>query len=89
MVFISKAPVGRNALTFSEKYHALDIQRVHTVHKWFNSTVTDELVSKVLVLLELFFIRDGSFKVAAIGAAPLYSRQDIISFITLIFTLNN
>ena len=37
------------------------------VHKWFHSTVTDDLLSKVLVLLELIFVRDGSFEVAAIG----------------------
>jgi hypothetical protein len=41
------------------------------VHKWFDSTITDELLSKVLVLLGLFYIRDGSFEVAAIGATPL------------------
>ena len=55
------------------------------VHKWFDSTITDELLSKVLVLLELIFIRDGSFEVAAIGATPLYS-QDVISFISLMCT---
>ena len=82
------SPVRRNALICSQKYLALDIQRVNgnMVHKWFDSTITDELLSKVLVLLELIFIRDGSFEVAAIGATPLYSRQDVISFISLICT---
>ena len=82
------SPVGRNALICSQKYLALDIQRVNgnMVLKWFDSTITDELLSKVLVLLELIFIRDGSFEVAAIGATPLYSRQDVISFISLICT---
>jgi hypothetical protein len=56
------------------------------VHKRFNSIISDELLSEVLVLLELIFIRDGSFEVAAIGAAPLYSRQDAISFISLVCT---
>ena len=56
------------------------------VHKWFDSTITEELLSKVLVLLELISVRDGSFEVAAIGATPLYSRQDVISFISLICT---
>jgi hypothetical protein len=83
-----RSPVGRNALICSKKYLALDIERVNgnMVHKWFDSTITDELLSKVLVLLELIFIRDGSFEVAAIGASPLYSRQDVISFISLICT---
>ena len=83
-----RSPVGRNALICSQKYLALDIQRVNgnMVHKWFDSTITDELLSKLLVLLKLIFIRDGSFEVAAIGATPLYSRQDVISFISLIFS---
>jgi hypothetical protein len=29
-------------------------------HKWFDSTITDELLSKVLILLELIFIEGGS-----------------------------
>jgi hypothetical protein len=85
----TRLPVGRNALKCCKKYHASDIQRVNsnTGNKWFNiSTITDELLSEVLVVLELIFIRDGSFEVAAISAAPLYSRQDVISFITLICT---
>jgi hypothetical protein len=86
-----RSPVGRNALIKKncfQKYLTLDIQKVNgnMVHKWFDSTITDELLSKVLVLLELIFIRDGSFEVAAIGATPLYSRQDVISFISLICT---
>jgi len=44
-----------------------------------------ELLSDVLVLLELIFIRDGSFDVTA-NEAPLYSRSDIISFISSICT---
>ena len=84
----ARSPVGRNALICCKKYNASDIQSINSnmVHKWFNSTITDELLSKVLVLLELIFIRDGSFEVSAIGAAPLYSRQDVISFISSICT---
>ena len=84
----ARPPAGRNALTCCKKYHASDIQGVNsnTVNKRFNSTITDKLLSKVLVLLELIFIRDGAFEVAAIGAAPVYSRQDVISFISLICT---
>lgn len=82
----ARSPVGRNALICCKKYNASDIQSINsnTVHKWFNSTITDELLSKVLVILELIFIRDGSFEVSAIGAAPLYSRQEVISFISSI-----
>ena len=54
-------------------------------HNKINKT-TNELLSKVLVLLGLIFIRDGSYEVAAIGAALLYSRRDVISFIYLICT---
>jgi hypothetical protein len=56
------------------------------VQTWFDITITDELLNEVLVLLELIFIRDGSFEVAAIGATPLYSRQDVISFNSLMCT---
>ena len=54
----ARSPVGRNALICCKKYHVSDIQRVNsnTVHKWFNSTITDELLSNVLVLLELIFL---------------------------------
>ena len=83
-----RSPVGRNALLCCIKYHASMIQRVNsiTVQNWFNRSITAELMSKVFVLLELIFIRDGSFEVAASNAAPLYSRQDVISFISLICT---
>ena len=86
-----RSPVGRNALLCCNKYHVSMIQRVNsnTVQNWFNHTITAELMSKVLVLLELIFIRDGSFEVAANNAAPLYSRQDVISFISLICTYND
>jgi len=83
------SPVGRNALICCKKYGVFKIQKVNstTVQNWFNCTITEELLSKVLVLLELIFIRDGSFEVAENGAS-LYSRQEIISFISLICTSN-
>jgi len=56
-----------------------------TVQHWIEGTLTEELLSDVLVLLELIFIRDGSFDVTA-NEAPLYSRSDIISFISSICT---
>jgi hypothetical protein len=41
----------------------------------YESKITEELLSTVLVLLELIFTRDGSFEVTA-SEAPLYSRCD-------------
>ena len=77
----------RNALIFCKRYGVLNVQSIGraTVRHWHESKVTEELLSKVLVLLELIFIRDGSFEVTA-SEAPMYSRSDIISFISLICT---
>ena len=76
----ARSPVGRNALISCKQYHASDIQRVnsYTAHNWFRSTITDELLSKVLVLLELIFTRDGSFEVTASGAAPFFHYMMLI-----------
>ena len=76
MAFIfeqARSPAGRKALICFKK-RVSDIQRVNNnpVNNWFNSTITDELLCEVVVLLELIFIRDGSFEVAASGAIPLY-----------------
>jgi len=82
-----RSPIGRNALTCCMTYGLVDIRNFDrfTVRHWFEGTVTEELLSDVLVLLELIFIRDGSFDVKA-NEAPLYSRSDIISFISSICT---
>jgi hypothetical protein len=84
----ARSPVGRNALSCCIKYNVSNIQSVNsnTVQNCFSRSITEELLSKVLVLLELIFIRDGSFEAAAPGAAPLFSRQDVISFIASICT---
>ena len=76
----ARSPVGRSALNCCKQYHASDIQRVNsnTVYNWFRSTITDELLSKVLVLLELIFTRDGSFEVTASGAAPFFHYMMLI-----------
>ena len=50
---------------------------------WYESKITEELLSNVLVLLEFIFTRDFSFEVTA-REASLYSRGEIISFISLI-----
>jgi len=43
------------------------------------------LRSNVLLLLEMIFDRDGSFYVSN-NDAPFCSRQDLVSFISLIYT---
>ena len=82
-----RSPVGRNALTCCKRYGTFNIEGINrsTVRHWYESEVTEELLNIVLVLLELIFIRDGSFEVTA-NEAALYSRSDIISFISLICT---
>jgi len=79
--------MGKNALTCCIRYGLFNIRNFDrfTVRHWFEGAVTEELLSDVLVLLELIFIRDGSFNVTA-NEVPLYSRSDIISFISSICT---
>jgi uncharacterized protein (DUF1015 family) len=67
MVLISNARGHRSVemhLYVAKKYYTSDIRRVNsnTVNKRFISAITDELLSEVLVLLELIFIRYGSFE---------------------------
>jgi len=82
-----RLPIGIYALTCCMRYGLVNIRNFDrfTLRRWFEGTVTEELLSDVLVLLELIFIRDGSFDVTA-NEAPLYSRSDIISFISSICT---
>jgi hypothetical protein len=82
-----RSPVGRNAMTCCKRYGTFRIESINRsiVRHWYEGEVTEELLSKVLVLLELIFVRDGSFEVTA-NEAPLYSRSDIISFISSICT---
>jgi len=55
-----------------------------TFRHWYDSNVSEELRSNVLVLLfEMIFVRDGSFYVN-INDAPFCSRNDIVSFISFI-----
>ena len=51
---------------FEQSVCFIELSAVYSVHKWVNSTITDELLSLVLVLLELIFVSDGSFEVVAI-----------------------
>jgi len=82
-----RSPTGINALTCCMRHGLVNIRNFDrfTVRHWFEGTVTEELLYDVLVLLELIFIRYGSFDVTA-NRAPLYSRSDIISFISSICT---
>ena len=65
----------------------IDIQRVNNtrIRNWYNSTITEAFVNEILVLVKLFFIRNGSFDISG-NFAPLYSRDDINLFIPRICT---
>ena len=56
--------VGRNAQIYCKRYDVFYIQRVNStrIKNWYNSTVTDAFLDGVLALMELIFIRDGSFE---------------------------
>ena len=73
--------VGRNAQIYCKRYDVFYIQRVNStrIKNWYNSTVTDAFLDGVLALMELIFIRDGSFDISG-NDAPLYSRDEINLF---------
>ena len=75
-----RSPVGRNALIYCcKRYGVLNIESIDraTVRHWYESKIVEELMSRpyVIILLELIFIRDGSYKVTA-SKAPQYSRSE-------------
>ena len=82
-----RSTVGRNAHICCTNYDAFSIQRFNNIktRNWFNSTITEAFLNEILVLMELIFIRDGSFDIAG-NDASLYSRDDINLFISLICT---
>jgi len=63
------------------RYDEFNIQRVNStrIPNWYNSFITEAFLIEILVLLELIFIRNGSFDVSGNGS-PLYSRDDINLF---------
>ena len=82
---------GRNAQMCCKRY------TVYSIFKWsivpgfkigINNTISDAFLNKLLVLMELTFIRDGSFDIAGNGDF-LYSRDEIIcllhKFVLLMF----
>ena len=82
-----RSTVGRNAHICCKRYDVFIIQRVNstTIRNWYSSTIAEAFLNEVLVLMELIFIRDGSFDISGNGA-PLYSRDDISLFISIICT---
>ena len=80
-----RSTVGRNAQTCCKKYDVLNIQMVSStrIRNWHNSTITNAFLNEVLVLMELIFIRDGSFDISG-NAAPLSSCDEINLFVSLI-----
>jgi hypothetical protein len=82
-----RSPIGRNAFTCCKRYNVDKIVRVDraTVQRWYEGNISEELMSKVILLLELIFVRDGSFDVA-INGAPFCSRHDIVSCIASLCT---
>jgi len=59
-----RSPIGRNALTCGKRYDEyININKFDkfTVRHWYESNISEELRSNVLLLLETIFVRDGSF----------------------------
>ena len=52
---------------------------------WYNSTITESFFSGIQVLIDMIFIGDGSFDISG-NVAPLYSRDGIKLFISIICT---
>jgi len=60
-------------------------KKVQQINDYLFIGISEELRSNVLLLLEMIFVRDGSFYVIN-NDAPFCSRQDLVSFISLICT---
>jgi len=61
-------------------YNINKFDNYSTVQHWYESSISEELKSNVLLLLEIIFFRDGSFFVSN-DDAPFCSRHDLVSFI--------
>jgi len=61
-----RSPIGRNALTCGKRYDVYNINKFDNsiVQHWYESSISEELRSNVLLLLEMIFVRDGSFYVS-------------------------
>jgi len=74
-----RSPFGRNALTCGKRYGVYNINKFDnsTVRHWYESSISEELRSNVLLLLEMIFVRDGSFYVGN-NDAPFCSHHDLV-----------
>jgi len=81
------SPIGRNALTCGKRFGVYNINKFDnsTVRHWYESNISEELRSNVLLLLEMIFVRGGSFYVSN-NDVPFCFRHDLVSFISLICT---
>jgi len=82
-----RSPIGKNALTCGKRYSVYNIIKFDnsTVRHWYESNISEELRSTVLLLLDMIFVRNGSFYVGNNGA-PFCSHHDFVSLISLICT---
>ena len=56
--------MGRNALFCCKRYIISWFDFIHIdnfITRWYNNTLNDELISRVSLLAEVLFIRDGSY----------------------------
>jgi hypothetical protein len=76
-VFVSRAfsPLGRNAQFCCKRYVAslFDLQNINTdfIKHCYFVRIDSDLVSKAIFLLELLFIRDGSFVLPGNGLSSV------------------
>jgi len=82
-----RSSLGRNAQLCCARYGVGSISQVDNsaVRKSFDATVSAELISEVSVLMELIFVRDGSFYFGG-NAGPFCTRDELIAFISFICT---
>ena len=61
----SFSPIGRNTLFCCKRYNVTLFDFIHIdknyITRWHNNTLNDELISRVSMLAEVLFIRDGSY----------------------------
>ena len=75
-IFVGRSfsPMGRHALFCCKRYNVSLFYFIHIdnnfITRWYNNTLNYELISRVSMLAEVLFIRDGTY------VLPVFDLQD-------------
>jgi len=77
------SPIGRNAFFCCSRYDVADILCVTRcmVSRYVDEYISQQLRASVLLLLELLFIRDGSFSCSLLSSHDIDELIDIVCIV--------